>query len=48
MLPDGLKGVEHVEPWVSDPMSIVIDSEKVLRERKTFSKTFKHELQIFE
>ena len=35
-------------PWVSDPMSIVIDSEKVLRERKTFSKTFKHQLQIFE
>ena len=48
MLPNCFEGVYPVMIWptVNDPTSIVIDSEKVLREGTTISKTFNHELQI--
>ena len=49
MLPNCSQGVQDVAVWptVKNPTSIVIDSEKVLREGLTYSKTFKHELEIF-
>ena len=50
MFPICFKGNQVVKAWptVNDPTSIVVDSENVLRKGLTYSKTFNHELQIFQ